>query len=212
MCMYRPPPSRKNKLTDSLFSEQFPDLIDTCNSLRGQICILGDMNIHYDCPDHPLTSKTLDLLYMYNFKQVVTQSTHRRGHILDCIIIRPSDQIHLSSEVTDNLESDHLCVMSCFDVSVARSCPVYRYVRNIRGIDRSAFVADLETELVGIGHSLSADQYNVTLLSVLDKHAPAAKSRGLNECPPLGLAWSGKICSRLNVVVVKPRGNGGIPT
>ena len=75
------------------------------------------------------------------------------------------------------MESDHLCVMSCFDVSVARSCPVYRYVRNIRGIDRSAFVADLETELVGIGHSLSADQYNVTLLSVLDKHAPAAKSR-----------------------------------
>ena len=49
--------------------------------------------------------------------------------------------------------------------------------RGLRGIDRSAFVADLETELVGIGHSLSADQYNVTLLSVLDKHAPAAKSR-----------------------------------
>ena len=115
--------------------------------------------------------------YMYNFKQVVTQSTHRRGHILDCVIIRPNDQVHLSSEVTDSLESDHLCVISCFDVSVARSCPVYRYVRNIRGIDRSAFVADLETELVCIGHSLSAYQYNVTLLSVLDKHAPAAKSR-----------------------------------
>ena len=148
-----------------------------CNSLRGQICILGDVNIHYDFPDHPLTAKTLDMLYMYNFKQVVTQSTHRRGHILDCVIIRPNDQVHLSSEVTHSLESDHLCVITCFDVSVARSCPVYRYVRNIRGIDRSAFVADLETELVGIGHSLSADQYNVTLLSVLDKHAPAAKSR-----------------------------------
>ena len=32
-------------------------------------------------------------------------------------------------------------------------------------------------QLVGIGHSLSADQYNVTLLSALDKHAPAVKSR-----------------------------------
>ena len=74
-----------------------------CNSLRGQICILGDMYIHYDCPDHPLTAKTLDMLYMYNFKQVVTQSTHRRGHILDCVIIRPNDQVHLSSEVTDSL-------------------------------------------------------------------------------------------------------------
>ena len=79
--------------------------------------------------------------------------------------------------MTDSLESDHLCVLSCVDVSVARSCPIYRYVRNIRGIDCSAFVADLETELVGIGHSLSADQHNVTLLSVLDKHAPASKSR-----------------------------------
>ena len=67
--------------------------------------------------------------------------------ILDCVIIRPNDQVHLSSEVTDSLESDHLCVISCFDVSVARSCPVYRYVRNIRGIDRSAFVADLELVL-----------------------------------------------------------------
>ena len=63
-----------------------------------------------------------------------------------------------------------MCVIYCFDVSVAPSCPVCRYVRNIRGIDRSAFVADLETELVGIGHSLSADQCTI-------KHAPAAKSR-----------------------------------
>ena len=63
MCMYRPPPSRKNKLTDSLFSEQFPDIIDMCNSLRGQICILGDMSIHYDCPDHPLTAKTLNNIW-----------------------------------------------------------------------------------------------------------------------------------------------------
>ena len=68
------------------------------------------------------------------------------------------------------LESDHLCVISCFDVYVARSCPVYRYVRTIRGIDSSAFIADLETDLVGVGDYLSADQYNVTLLSMLGKN------------------------------------------
>ena len=51
------------------------------------------------------------------------------GHILDCVIIRPNDEVHLSSEVTDSLECDHLCVISCFDVSVARSFPVYPYVR-----------------------------------------------------------------------------------
>ena len=66
------------------------------------------------------------------------------------------------------LESDHLCVISCFDVYVARSCPVYRCVRTIRGIDRSAFIADLERELVGVGDSLSVDQYNMALLSMLN--------------------------------------------
>ena len=35
----------------------------------------------------------------------------------------------------------------------------------------------LTVQLFGIGHSLSADQYNVTLPFVLGKHAPAAKSR-----------------------------------
>ena len=118
----------------------------------------------------------------------------------------------MSSEVTDSLESDHLCVISWFDVSVARNCPVYRYVRNIRGIDRSAFVADLETELVGIGHSLSADQYNLTLLSMVDNHAPVAKIRVTERMSSLGLVQSWKSCSRLNGVIVKPRGNGAIPT
>ena len=59
MCMYRPPPSHNNKLMDSLFSEQFPDLIDMCNSLRGQICILGDINIHYDSLIIPLLLRHL---------------------------------------------------------------------------------------------------------------------------------------------------------
>ena len=91
-------------------------------------------------------------------------------------------------------------------VYVGRSCPVYRYVRHIRDIDRSAIVADLETELVVIGHSLSADQYNMPLLSVLDKHAPAAKSRvterisstwfGLVMEDLLGAKWSRRQAER----------------
>ncbi|WP_419587514.1 endonuclease/exonuclease/phosphatase family protein, partial [Thiolapillus sp.] len=44
--LYRPPPNRKNKLTDSLFFEQFPDLLEHCNSLAGNSFILGDFNFH----------------------------------------------------------------------------------------------------------------------------------------------------------------------
>ena len=110
--MHVPPTTESQEQVDGQFVfRTVPGLNRHGNSLRGQICILGDMNIHYDCSDHPLTAKTLDMLNMYNFKQVVTQSTHRCGHILDCVIIRPNDQVHLSSELTDSLESDHLCVI-----------------------------------------------------------------------------------------------------
>ena len=47
-CVYRPPPSRKNKLTDAMFHDAFPDLLDFCYNLSGKCIILGDMNVHFD--------------------------------------------------------------------------------------------------------------------------------------------------------------------
>ena len=67
-----------------------------------------------------------------------------------------------------------------FDVSVSRPPPVHRLVRNIRGIDLVAFKRDLEAELCSLVNP-SADQYNATLRSVLDKDAPAAKRKVTNR-------------------------------
>ena len=50
------PLNRKNKLTDSLFFEQFPDLLEYCHSLSGNSFILRELNFHYDCP---LNSNTI---------------------------------------------------------------------------------------------------------------------------------------------------------
>ena len=60
---------------------------------------------------------------------------------------------------------------------------MHRLVRNIRGIDRSAFERDLETELSSLVNP-SADCYNATLRSVLDKHSPAAKRKVTNRVSP----------------------------
>ncbi|WP_419592607.1 hypothetical protein, partial [Thiolapillus sp.] len=117
---------------------------------------------------------------MYNLQQTVVQSTHRQGHVLDWVIVRPDEGIHQSTQVSDGLESDHRCVLVQFDVSVSRPPPVHRLVRNIRGIDRVAFKRDLEAELCSLVNP-SADQYNATLRSVLDKHAPAAKRKVTNR-------------------------------
>ena len=56
-CLYRSPPSHQNKFTDSLFLDQFSDLLDRCNFLRGSLIILGDFSVHYDCPQNSITAR-----------------------------------------------------------------------------------------------------------------------------------------------------------
>ena len=69
--LYRPPPNRRNNLTDSMFTEQLPDLLDYVNSLTGLVCLVGDMNIHFDNPLQSLTKQTLSTLSLYGLVQVI---------------------------------------------------------------------------------------------------------------------------------------------
>ena len=145
-----PSPNCKNRLMDSMFLDQFPEFLDSCNSLSAQLCILGDFNIHYNHPHDPLTAHTQDILNMYNLQQTVVQSTHRQGHMFDWVIIRPNEGIHQSMQVSNGLESDHYCILFQFDVSVSRHPPMHHLVRNIHGINRVAFKRDLEGVLCSL--------------------------------------------------------------
>ena len=55
VCLYRHPPNRRNNLTDSMFTEQLPALLDYVKNLQGFDCLVGDMNIHFDNPLQSLT-------------------------------------------------------------------------------------------------------------------------------------------------------------
>ena len=93
-CLYRPPPNRQNNLTDSMFTEQLPDILAYVNNLPGFVCHVGDMNIHFDNPLQPPTKQTLTTLSLYNLVQVINKPNHRCGQIIDWVIVRPDDDIH----------------------------------------------------------------------------------------------------------------------
>ena len=143
--LYRPPPNRQNNLTDSMFTEQLPDLLDYVNSLPGFVCLVGDMNIHFDNPLQSLTKQTLSTHSLYNLVKVINKPTYRCGHIIDWVIVRPDDDIHRKSTATDSLESDHYCTKSYFNISVSKPPTIYRTVRNIANIDRPSFIAELSS-------------------------------------------------------------------
>ena len=144
-CLYRAPANRRINLTDSMFTEQLPDLLDYVNSLPGFVCLVGDMNIHFDNPLQSLTKQTVRTHSLYYFVHVINKPTHMCGHIIDWFTVRPDDDIHKKSTVTDSLESYHYCTKSYFNISVSKPSTLCRTVRNIANIDRPSFIAELSS-------------------------------------------------------------------
>ena len=151
-----------------MFTEQLPDLLNYINNLPGFLCLVGDMNIHFDNPLQSLTKQTLTTLSLYNLAQVINMSTHRCGHIIVWVIVRPDDDIHEKSTVTDSFQSDHYCTKSYFNVSVSRHSTLYRTVRNIANI---SFIAELSS-VSEFSSVENANQFCDFLRTVIDKHAP----------------------------------------
>ena len=128
-----------------MFTEQLHDLLDYVNNLPGYICLVGDMNIHFDNPLQSLTIQTLTTLSLNNLVQVINKPTHECGHIIDWVVVRPDDDIHKKYTVTDSLQSDYYCTKSNFNVSVSKPSTLYRTVMNTANIDRPLFIAELSS-------------------------------------------------------------------
>ena len=159
-----------------MFTEQLPDLLDYVNNLPGFVCRIGDMNIDFDNQLQSLTKQTLITLSLYNLVQVINKPTHRCGHIIDWVIVRPDDDIHKKSTVTDSPESDHYCTKSYFDVSVSKPSTLYRTVRNIANIDCPSFIAELSS-VSEFSSVEKANQISDCLCTVLDNHAPPSLTK-----------------------------------
>ena len=152
-------------------TEQLPDRLDYVDNLPGFVCLVGDMNIHFDNQLQSLAKHTLTSYSLYGLVQVINKPTHRCGHIIDCVVVRPDDDIHEKSTVTDSLESDHLYIKSKFNISVSMPSTLYRTVRNIANIDRPSFSAELSS-VSEFSSVEKASQFCDFLSTVLDKHAP----------------------------------------
>ena len=163
-----------------MFTEQLPDLLDYVNNLPGFACLVGVMNIHFDNPLQSLTKQTLTTLCLYKLVQVINKSTHRCGHIIDWVIVRPYDDIHKKSTATDSLQSHHNCTKSYFNISVSKPSTLYRTVRNIANIDRQSFIAE-HSSVSEFSSVEKASQFCDILRTVLDKHAPPSLRKDITH-------------------------------
>ena len=154
-----------------MFTEKLPDLLDYVCNLPGFVCHVGDMNIHFDNPLQSLTKQTLATLSLYSLVQVINKPTHRCGHFIYWVIVRPDDDIHRKSTVTDSHESEYYCTKSYFNVSVSKPSTLCRTVRNMASIDRPSLNAELSS-VSEFSSVEKAAQFCDSLRAVRDRHAP----------------------------------------
>ena len=101
VCLSRPPPSKRNKLTNSMFLEEFSELLSQYADSRSDTVNIGDFNFYYDdCSDGQM-SRLRTMLSDYNLTQLVNVPTHKRGHILDWVVVRTENSCFCFDSVQD---------------------------------------------------------------------------------------------------------------
>ena len=85
--IYRLPPSKRNGFTKNNFFEQWSTYLDTVMLDPHDIVITGDVNFHLDIVSDPDARRFSEMLSDRDMRQLVTNATHNKGHLLDVVIV-----------------------------------------------------------------------------------------------------------------------------
>ena len=178
--IYRPPPSKANKLTTSIFLKEFSTFLEQESISTGSLLIVGDFNFHFENKNNSESNRFHDLLDTFNLCNHVNEPTHRAGHTLDLVITRKSEDIVSSVCITpmDHI-SDHFAVhfkLALEKPHFQRKTIEYRKYKAInvddfrKDIESSSLIDTSNTSL-----SCLVNSYDKVLRELLDKHAPQKK-------------------------------------
>ena len=108
--LYRPPPSKQNKRPNKMFFEEFPTLVSVYSHARRDLAFIGDFNFHFEDSSNGDVDQLKTLLNDQDMVQLMDMPTHKRGHVMDWVIVR-RDASCLSLETVEDIAlSDHSAI------------------------------------------------------------------------------------------------------
>ena len=116
-------------------------------SWNGFLVVTGDMNIDLmpGRKDIPFTRQYLDMLSSLNLHQHVTKPTRTTKNSsthIDHIISNSPERITFTDVLPCPLLIDHDAVYACINIKVTRFQPKYKFIRDERNFDETAFKED----------------------------------------------------------------------
>jgi len=178
--VYRPPPSKKNKLTPAMFFQEFADFLEIQTLTKGKLLLVGDFNFHVDVKNDNKAIQFVSLIEAAGLKQHITVPTHKKGHTLDLVITRSTEQLIYDVTVLDDLTSDHFSVFCRLNIKrpeVEKKELVYR---KLKAINTTQFYEDLKLTISSLDSiqdlNILFSRYNQVLSEQLEQHAPLRKT------------------------------------
>jgi hypothetical protein len=180
--VYRPPPSKTNRLNSAGFLRDFSELLNMLAIEATPYVIMGDINVKVNRKDDPEAVKYLELLTAHGLCQLINEPTHRSGNTLDHIICQSSGNLQLKFTVDSvNKISDHFLVLFelpgvCVVNAAAKKPVLKRTARKFKNINIASFALDIKHELQlqglpsGVDNAVS--MYSSIMSSLVNKHAP----------------------------------------
>ncbi len=174
--IYRPPPSPKNKFTVSMFLEEFTSLLERLATAHGHLVMVGDFNFHINDPKDSDAKRFMDVLNTFGLTQHVSGPTHKRGHTLDLVITRSSEDVVSDIYVSAPVIADHSAIhfkLACSKPGFERKTITFR---RLKSIDLKSFSQDILSSPLHSNRENTLEclvnQYQNVLSDILDKHAP----------------------------------------
>ena len=148
---------------------------------KDRVLLCGDFNIHFEAKHNASVLKFHKLISAFGLKQHVETPTHTLGHTIDLVLTRSDDAL-LSPPEANQLFSDHFAVCFKYNLNKPRTSKTstLRY-RKLKQLDLAQFKKDVSCLKDMDTSNKSLDtlvcEYNATLRSALDKHAPIITKR-----------------------------------
>ncbi len=143
--VYRPSPSKMNMFTTQQFLEDIEDYLAAIATdiITEDVCIVGDFNLYLDKSEHPNTAQFLGILSELELQQLVTQPTHKAGHILDFVITGAESNTLSSVHVQDVCLADHSLLQFNIKGRTPSQPKVLLSRRAFKNVDRATLGTDL---------------------------------------------------------------------
>ena len=151
-------------------------------SWNGLLVVTGDRNIDLmpGRKNIPFTRQYLNILSSLNLHQHVTKPTRKTKNsstLIDHIISNSPERITFTHVLPCSLLSDHDAVYAFVNIKVTRFQPWYKYIRDERNPDETAFIEDVKglpmSAVYGVDDpEEQLEMFNTMLLDCLNSHAP----------------------------------------